>query len=445
MSLSTSVRGVSNRESQLLFNLILLCFASFNAQAESITYPIVDTNQTQCSNHRHILEKCPKEGDIAFGQDAQYQGRLPSYTSNTNGTVTDNHTGLIWAQTIDTNGDGKITAADKMTYEQALIYAANLRLAGYVDWRLPSIKELYSLIMFDGQDPSGPIRGKMSIRPFIDHEVFGFESGDLLAGERLIDSQYVSSTRYVSKTMKVDDTVFGVNFIDGRIKGYGTEKRNHREKTFYVLVVRGNTDYGLNDFSIHGSELIHDRATGLTWQRTDSQRGMSWPAALEYCERLELAGQEDWRLPSIKELQSIVNYSRSPNATNSAAISPEFSISTIKNEAGIRDYPNFWSSTTHINLNNANNAAYIAFGRSLGFMHGVWLDVHGAGSQRSAPKVVGKRSYPKGKGPQGDAIRTDNYVRCVSGGGVEKIADPKEQIRVSRLYDFTDVLLMKND
>ena len=76
--------------------------------------------------------------------------------------------------------------------------------------------------MFDGQDPSG-INGKgdYALIPFIDNSYFGYDSGDTKAGERLIDSQYISSTKYVSTTMKGDQTVFGVNFIDGRIKGYG--------------------------------------------------------------------------------------------------------------------------------------------------------------------------------------------------------------------------------
>ena len=55
---------------------------------------------------------------------------------------------------------------------------------------------------------------------------------------------------------------------------------------------------------------------------------------LTYCESLDTAGINDWRLPNVKELQSIVDYSRSPDTSNSAAIDPIFSISTITNEAG---------------------------------------------------------------------------------------------------------------
>jgi hypothetical protein len=45
------------------------------------------------------------------------------------------------------------------------------------------------------------------------------------------------------------------------------------------------------------------------------------------------------------------------------------------------------------------------------------MDFHGAGSQRSDPKVGDPSQFPRGRGPQGDAIRIYNLVRCVRGGG----------------------------
>jgi len=44
------------------------------------------------------------------------------------------------------------------------------------------------------------------------------------------------------------------------------------------------------------------------------------------------------------------------------------------------------------------------------------LDVHGAGSQRSDPKMGSATRYPRGRGPQGDVIRIKNLLRCVRGG-----------------------------
>ncbi|MTH97851.1 hypothetical protein [Roseibium sp. RKSG952] len=85
------------------------------------------------------------------------------------------------------------------------------------------------------------------------------------------------------------------------------------------------------------------------------------------------------------------------------------------NERGEADYPYFWTSTTHKNASDqpGTTAVYVAFGRAMGFMHGEWVDVHGAGSQRSDPKIGNPDDFPQGRGPQGDAIHIYNYVRLV--------------------------------
>jgi hypothetical protein len=382
-----------------------------------ISYPIVDTGQGVCYDDFNEVA-CPQLDAAFFGQDAQYSSGTPDYTDNGDGTVSDTVSGLIWQQSPDMNGDGSINAADKMTYDEALAGADSFSLAGYDDWRLPSIKELYSLILFDGTDPSGlSDSGETTIIPFIDTRYFDFNFGDSDAGERIIDAQYASSTKYVSTTMNGAETMFGVNLADGRIKGYGLSLRGS-EKSFYVLYVRGNTNYGMNDFSDNADGTITDIATGLMWQQDDSGEGLDWEESLGYCEVLDTAGYDDWRLPNVKELQSIVDYSLSPDTSGSAAIDPLFDGSSITNEAGQSDYPAYWSSTTHANLRNGGYADYVSFGRSMGYMQDTWMDVHGAGAQRSDPKSGDPDDYPTGHGPQGDAIRIDNYVRCVRGGDV---------------------------
>jgi len=124
----------------------------------------------------------------------------------------------------------------------------------------------------------------------------------------------------------------------------------------------------------------------------------------------EYLGYSDWRLPNAKELQSIVDYSRQTEATGSAAIDPVFNVTTSQNEAGAVDYPYYWTGTTH-----GNEGVYVAFGSGLGYMDGEWVDVHGSGTQRSDPKQGDPAAFPTGRGPQGDAIRINNYVRLVRG------------------------------
>ena len=204
--------------------------ASYNG-----TFPIVDTDQTTFYNNSTEIS-APSEGEAFYGQDAHYSGNQPSYTDNGDGTVTDNVTGLMWAKSPDMDGDGDIDASDKLTYTEAVAGADIFNLAGYDDWRLPTIKEQYSLILFSGVDPSG-YEGSSTdgLVPFIDTDYFDFAYGDTDAGERIIDSQYASSNMYVDGAL-----LFGVNFADGRIKGYGLQMPfGPGEKTFFVTYAVG--------------------------------------------------------------------------------------------------------------------------------------------------------------------------------------------------------------
>ncbi len=398
-------------------------------------YAIVDTAQVRCYGNDAEMEY-PKPGADFFGQDAQYTGNEPAYKDNADGTVTDLNTGLIWQS----------DPGEKMTFRQAVAGASKCRVAGYTDWRLPTIKELYSLILFSGTDPDPMSRDSSGQKPFIDTRYFKFRYGDAARGERIIDSQFATCTKYVSTTMRGDQTMFGVNFADGRIKGYGMRSpRTGGDKTFHVLYVRGNTSYGENDFRDNDNGTVTDEATGLTWMKVDSGKlkagkdkdgKLNWQEALDWAENLEYAGYSDWRLPNVKELQSIVDYTRSPATTNSAAIDPVFQATSFVAEDDRQDYACYWSGTTHASLSRASTAAYFAFGRSFGWMRNrrtgqhQLMDVHGAGSQRSDPKSGDPSRFPYGRGPQGDVIRIYNFVRCVRGGTAEpRTTGPEIQMK----------------
>ena len=94
----------------------------------------------------------------------------------------------------------------------------------------------------------------------------------------------------------------------------------------------------------------------------------------------------------------------------------------ITDEGGSANFGFYWSSTTHVaDDGSGRSAAYIAFGEGLGWMSvpsGDYelIDIHGAGAQRSDPKVGDPDDYPYGHGPQGDVIRIYNLVRPVRGG-----------------------------
>ncbi len=372
-------------------------------------FPIVDTNQATFYSNDAIIS-APSVGDAFYGQDASFSGNQPNYTDNGDGTVSDNVTGLMWQQ----------DPGEKMTWGEAV---ANLEafneaaLGGYSDWRIPTIKELYSLVDFSG------LTGMSSSAsvPYIDTDYFKFTYGDEAGEARFIDSQILSSTIYGSTTLGDMTTVFGYNFADGRIKGYEIDK------DFYCYYVRGNTSYGMNLFMENTDDTITDLATGLMWSQYDSagpvsDGTMTWEEALAWVQEMNeenFLGYSDWRLPNVKELQGLTDYSNSPLVTGLPAMDEMFYCTPIINYFMEDDYGFYWSGTTHDDLSASSirygAACYVIFGNSMGEMNGVTVDAHGSGAQRSDPKTGDREEYPAPdpNAPQGDEQRVFNMVRLV--------------------------------
>ncbi len=365
-------------------------------------YTIVDTGQDQFYNNTAQLQNPPQPGQPFHGQDAQHIGNQPSYRDQHDGTVLDLNTNLIWQKSPDFK--------NLRTWAEAQDYADTLNLAGHSDWRVPTIKELYSLIDFRGSS--------FDRIPYIDTHAFDFEYPDPDSGLRDMDSQFWTSTVYVGTTMNNDPTAFGVNFADGRIKGYPKDIGPNGEPfARFVRCVRGRTDYGQNQFVDNNDGTITARATNLQWLKNDSGSTKNWQQALAYAENLDASGHDDWRLPNAKELQSIIDYNRAPDATDPAKRGP--AIDPIFNLTDNESY--FWSSTTHLDGPSPDVAVYLCVGQAWGYMgnpgNGQWMNVHGAGAQRSDPKAGNPADYPYGRGPQGDDIRIYNYVRLVRSVG----------------------------
>ncbi|MCG8699682.1 MAG: DUF1566 domain-containing protein, partial [Bacteroidales bacterium] len=106
-----------------------------------ISSVIVDTNQRECFDEDSEIT-CPSSGQDFYGQDGNYGGNQPSYLDNEDGTVTDLNTGLMWLQ----------DAGNKVDYFEGVNAVDSFEFAGYDDWRVPTVKELYSLMDFSGED-----------------------------------------------------------------------------------------------------------------------------------------------------------------------------------------------------------------------------------------------------------------------------------------------------
>lgn len=108
---------------------------------------------------------------------------------------------------------------------------------------------------------------------------------------------------------------------------------------------------------------IYHQATGLTWIRcsidtkgdvddtfmcTKPHAELFWKEAINTCENLEFAGHNDWRLPNIRELQSIVNYYYPKNLP---------AVDTL-NFPGTHS-ANYWSSTTYPGKDGDSSYAWV--------------------------------------------------------------------------------------
>ncbi len=87
--------------------------------------------------------------------------------------------------------------------------------------------------------------------------------------------------------------------------------------------------------TISSQKVVLDNNTGLMWQQTIPTSTYTWANAVSYCENLEYAGYTDWRLPTPKELQTIVD-----NSKYNPAIDTSYFPGTPSS--------NFWSSSTYV-------------------------------------------------------------------------------------------------
>jgi hypothetical protein len=91
-----------------------------------------------------------------------------------------------------------------------------------------------------------------------------------------------------------------------------------------------------------------DPKTGLEWQ-SESPGEMKWHAALEYADSLILDGKNDWRLPTVSELETLLDrgvlyYELRP---------------IMREDVPFRDMRSYWSATTF--EDHTNNAWIVMF------------------------------------------------------------------------------------
>jgi Protein of unknown function (DUF1566) len=234
------------------------------------------------------------------GEDNDFSFNAPFFTINGDGSVTDTITGLMWQQT-----DG-----GEMTVENAAIYCNGLSLAGHTDWRLPTAHEAFSILNHQYNNPA------------LDITVF----------TSTVAEYWWTSDRQLGDTTKIWATNSG--------GGIGNHPKAETisaggVKHFHARAVRDVNSPSIiaTHFTDNGNGTITDQLTNLIWQKIPYTDTLTWEQSLVYADTLSLIGASDWRLPNIKELQSINDESIS-NPSIATLFFPTIGIN------------NYWSSTT---------------------------------------------------------------------------------------------------
>lgn len=225
------------------------------------TWPMPDSDITFCSDGQQIAP-CPNPGEPGYGQDAQYSVNSLDYNAGAE-VVTDLVTGLEWQ---------RATPPESYDWWEARDYCFGLDLDGHQDWRLPSRMELVSLLDYGGLDPT------------IDLDAFPGTPSDFF---------------WTSSPVPFLNLAYGVRFELGFIYDHDPHGSGR------VRCVRAAYVAPEPRFTFDG-DTVTDLGTGLVWQR-DHIAAMGWIDALAACESLDHAGQTDWRLPTLKELQTLVD------------------------------------------------------------------------------------------------------------------------------------------
>ena len=262
------------RNTPLLFRAVRYADApSESGQAEAHTgqtetFKLTHTGQTEAFD----LKGRAVAADRIWGFDAQRIWLPASFEARENGAaVFDRNTGLLWDNAHD---------ALLLKWADALAYAQSLndqRYLGRNDWRLPGREEFRSLARYNDAMPA------------IDTSVFN-----------------ASSDYYWCDTECKDNTDLAWGFYFGYGCSYGRRKDIPSR---IRLVSGGSNPFAMPSaerFTLNPDETVTDRVTGLMWMREETPL-LPLKEALVYCKELRLGGYDDWVLPNLKELATLVN------------------------------------------------------------------------------------------------------------------------------------------
>lgn len=189
--------------------------------------------------------------------------------------VLDSQTKLMWQQS---------TAPVPKNWADAKAYCDGLAYAGHKDWRLPSVYELVSLVAFS-----------------------------LAKGLVAIDTATYPATKpklywtSMSKaTSGIANSAWAVSFERGQIATAAFSSLVEVRCVRTTAVLEQAERYQVSA----GGGVVVDTWTKLQWQREPVKPNMKLEHAKMFCAALNLEGQSGWRLPWVRELHGLVDYTK---------------------------------------------------------------------------------------------------------------------------------------